>query len=54
MKRTPESFELSAEDIKEAIAFWMRQRHTEDGESPDFDVQLVSSGFTVYAKAIRL
>jgi len=47
MKKIPESFELTEEDITEAINLWLNEYHT-DGNGEDFAVS-----FSVQEKTIN-
>jgi hypothetical protein len=40
MERIPESFKLTEDDIKEAIAYWLNSEHGNgDGYDSDFDIE---------------
>jgi len=45
MERVPESFRLTEDDIKEAIAYWLNREHLQDDDydydfNIEFDVQV--------------
>ena len=39
MKRIPERFELTQDDIKEAIAYWLNAEHATDSYQYDFNIE---------------
>ena len=39
MKRIPEMFELSEEDIKQAITYWLNEVEIDDGLKYDFNIK---------------
>lgn len=42
MKKIPETFELNEEDIKEAIAFWLNNEHSDGEYESDFEITFAS------------
>lgn len=43
MKKIPETFELSEQDIKEAISHWLNEEHCDGEYAYDFDITFDSS-----------